>query len=174
MKKFIQLTFLFSLFATVAFAQPSDVKGEAGKCYAKCLIPDEYSTVTEQIQTKAGYSRTDIAKPRMATARRTVMVKAPSSRIVERPAVYSTVTEQVLVKEESKRMVTVPATYETYTEQIEIEPASKRIIPIPGEYTTVSDNNIYLGTTDGTSVAKGANPSSYDPMCCRFCRGCFS
>lgn len=164
MKKFIQLTFLFSLLTvTVAFAQPSGVDTEAGKCYAKCLIPDEYSTTTEQVQTKAAYSRTDIAKPKMATARRSVMVKAPSTRIVERPAEYTTATEQVLVKEESKRMIAVPATYETYTEQVEIQPASKRIIPIPGEYATVTDNNIYMGTTDGTSTSKGANPDSFDP-----------
>ncbi|MFK7980093.1 MAG: peptidoglycan-binding protein [Saprospiraceae bacterium] len=164
MKKFIQLTFLFSfLSVTVAFAQPTDVNGEAGKCYAKCLIPDEYSTTTEQVETKGAYSRTDIAKPTLATARRSVMVKAPSTRIVERPAEYSTVTEQVLVKEESKRMVAVPATYETVTEQVETQAASKRIIPIPGEYTTVSDNQVYMGTNNGVSAAKGANPGSYDP-----------
>lgn len=164
MKKLIQLTFIFSLLSvTVAFAQPSGVSTEAGKCYAKCLIPDEYSTETEQIQTKAAYSRTDIAKPKMATARRTVMVAAPSTKIVERPAEYTTVTEQVLVKEESKRMVAVPATYETVTEQVEIAAASKRIIPVPGEYSTITDDQIYMGTTDGTSTAKGANPSAYDP-----------
>jgi len=164
MKKFIQLTFLFSLLTvTVAFAQPSGVDGEAGKCYAKCLIPDEYSTQSEQVQTKAAYSRTDIAKPKLATARRSVMVKAPGTRIVERPAEYTTQTEQVLVKEESKRMVAVPATYETYTEQVEVAAASKRIIPIPGEYTTVTDNQVYMGTTDGTSTSRGTNPDSFDP-----------
>ncbi len=164
MKKFIQLTFLFSLLTvTVAFAQPSGVDSEAGKCYAKCLIPDEYSTTTEQVQTKAAYQRTDIAKPRMATARRPVMVKAPGTRIVERPAEYSTVTEQVLVKEESKRMVAVPATYETVTEQIETQAASKRIIPIPGEYATVTDNNIYMGTIDGVSNSRGTDPNAFDP-----------
>ena len=163
MKKFIQLTFLFSLLTTVAFAQPSGVSTEAGKCYAKCLIPDEYSTQSEQIETKGAYTRTDIAKPKLATARRSVMVKAPGTRIVERPAEYSTVTEQVLVKEESKRMVAVPATYETYTEQVETQAASKRIIPIPGEYTTITDDQIYMGTTDGVSSAKGAKPSNFDP-----------
>ncbi|MEM6320299.1 MAG: peptidoglycan-binding domain-containing protein [Bacteroidota bacterium] len=164
MKKIIQLSFLFSLLSvTVAFAQPSNVSGEAGKCYAKCLIPDEYSTTTEQIQTKAAYSRIDIAVPQMTTVRRSVMVKSPGSRIVERPAEYETVTERVLVKEESKRMVAVPATYETVTEQVEIQAASKRIIPIPGEYVTVSDNQIYMGTTDGVSTAKGTSPSSFDP-----------
>ena len=139
MKKFIQLTFLFSLLSvTVAFAHPAPENSEPGKCYAKCLIPDEYSTQTEQVQTKAAYTRTDIAKPKLAAVRRSVMVKAPSTRIVERPATYKTVTEQVLVKEESKRMVAVPATYETYTEQVEVSPASKRIIPVPGEYATVT------------------------------------
>jgi len=46
---------------------------------------------------------------------------------------------------------------------IEISPASKKIIPIPGEYATITDNNVYMGTTDGASAAKGASPDSYDP-----------
>ncbi|OWY26231.1 cell envelope biogenesis protein OmpA, partial [Sphingobacteriales bacterium UPWRP_1] len=48
----------------------------AGKCYAKCLIPDQYETVTEQI-----------------------LLKEAGSRIEVVPAVYETANEQLLVKE---------------------------------------------------------------------------
>jgi peptidoglycan hydrolase-like protein with peptidoglycan-binding domain len=165
MKKQFLPTFLLVLFSiTLAFAQPEGMPTEAGKCYAKCLIPDEFSNTSEQIQTKAGYSRTDVVKPQLSTVRRNVLVKAQGTRIVSRPAEYRTITEQVLVKEESKRLITVPAKYETYTERIEIKPASKRIIPIPGEYVTVRDNQVYLGSTDGTSTPKGIlQPENYDP-----------
>ena len=101
------LTAAFLLFALVAVAQPSDVPPDAepGKCYAKCLIQDEYETVTEQVQ-----------------------VRAASSRVETVPAEYETVTEQVMVKAEASRMVTVPAEYETVTEQVLVKPESKKMI----------------------------------------------
>ena len=82
------LSVAFMFCACMAYAQPEDlpVTNEPGKCYAKCLIPDEYETVTEQ-----------------------VMVRAASSRVETVPAEYETVTEQVMAKGESKRMIAVPA-----------------------------------------------------------------
>ena len=63
---------------TVVGQLPDEFPGEPGKCYAKCLIPDQYETITEQ-----------------------VLVKEASQRVEVVPAVYETVTEQVLSKEAS-------------------------------------------------------------------------
>ena len=62
------------LFSTNLFAQ-ADLPPNAvpGKCYAKCLVPDQYETVTEQI-----------------------LLKEAASRIEVVPAVYQSVDEQVL------------------------------------------------------------------------------
>ena len=57
---FFTLGLLF--FSSVAIAQPGDVPPDAepGKCYAKCLIADEYDTVTEQVEIKASSTRTEV------------------------------------------------------------------------------------------------------------------
>ena len=166
MSKLCQLTVVLSLvFSISSFGQPEDLPGntEAGKCYAKCLIADEFNMATEQIETKAAYTRTDIIAPLTENITRQAMVKAAGSRLVPVPPTYETVTEQVLIKPESKRLIPVPAEYETYTETVEVKPASKRVVPVPGSYAPVNDDQIYIGTTSGVSTGKGNNPGSFNP-----------
>ena len=63
---------------------------EPGKCYVKCVTPDEFNEVTETIVTKPSYKTITIT-----------------------PAVYKDVTETVVVKEATVRYEFVPAVYET-------------------------------------------------------------
>ncbi|NJN34538.1 MAG: hypothetical protein HC817_10065 [Saprospiraceae bacterium] len=60
--------------AVAAIAQPGDTPPNAqpGKCYAKCMIPDQYETVTETVETKPASVRYETV-----------------------PAQYTTQTEQV-------------------------------------------------------------------------------
>ena len=97
--------------AVAVMAQPGDTPPNAqpGKCYAKCMIPDQYETVTEQME-----------------------VKGASVRYEQTPAQYGTTTERVETKAASKRIIAIPATYETATEQVMIKPESKRVITVPG------------------------------------------
>ena len=71
MRKFdLLLSVAFLFVATAVFAQaPGDLppNAEPGKCYAKCLIADEWDTVTEQIQTRAASSRVEIAAAEFET-----------------------------------------------------------------------------------------------------------
>jgi len=167
MSKSIYSTLVCLLFSIpFVFAQPSDLPAntEAGKCYAKCLIADEYSVQTEQIQTKAAYTRTDVMAPLTQNMTRQVMVKAAGSALVPVPPVYETVTEQVLTKPESKRLIPVPAEYETYTETVEVQPATTRIIPVAGSYAPVNDNQVYVGTPSGVSTGKGTGPGAFNPQ----------
>jgi len=166
MSKLCQLTLLFCLvFSVSAFAQPENLpeNTEPGKCYAKCLIPDEFDLATSQIETKAAYTKLDVIAPSTETITRQVMVKAPGSELVPVPPTYETVTEQILIKPESKQMIPVPATYETYTETILVQPASTRIVPVAGSYAPVTDNQVYVGTPGGVSTGKGSNPGSFNP-----------
>ncbi len=166
MSKLCQLTLLFCMvFSVSAFAQPSNLpeNTEPGKCYAKCLIPDEFDLATSQIETKAAYTKLDVIAPSTETITRQVMVKAPGSELVPVPPTYETVTEQVLIKPESKQLIPVPATYETYTETILVQPASTRIVPVAGSYAPVTDNQVYVGTPAGVSNGKGSNPGSFNP-----------
>ena len=69
MKKFsFLLTVLFAFGFVALSAQPSDsdpVGKEPGKCYAKCLIGDEYETITERIETKAASKRIEVVPVNM-------------------------------------------------------------------------------------------------------------
>ena len=113
------LTTVFMLGFITLSAQPSDsdpVGKEPGKCYAKCLIGDEYETVTEQIETKAASKRVEVVPAQYETVSEQMEKTAASSRLIAVPAKFSTETERVLIKEESKRLIYVPAEYETVSE----------------------------------------------------------
>ena len=99
------LSVAFSFGAVVVMAQPGDTPPNAqpGKCYAKCMIPDQYETVTEQMEVKGASVKYDNVPAEYSMNTEQVMVKAPSKRIIAVPATYETATEQVVVKPEGKR-----------------------------------------------------------------------
>ena len=144
------LNLIFSLAAMLLFAvstnaqMPGDVPPNAdpGKCYAKCVIADEYETVTEQIETKAAGVRTEVVPAQYETVSEQVMAKDEAKRLVYVPAEYETVTEQVMVKPETRRMIPVPAEYETVTEQVMVKQETRRLIPVPAEYETVTETYV--------------------------------
>ena len=71
------LTFAFLFVVSIAYAQPSSdlSSAKARKCYAICLIQDQYETVNEQV----------------------LKAKA-TTKLVVKSAKYKTLTEQVLSK----------------------------------------------------------------------------
>ena len=146
MKRFnLLFSFAFVCLSFSLFAQtPTDLppNAEPGKCYAKCIIPDEYETVTEQVLVKAASQRVETVPAAYETVTEQVMVKPESKRMIPVPAEYETVTEQVMVKPESKRLIPVPAEYETVTEQVMVKAESKRLIPVPAEYETVTEQYV--------------------------------
>ena len=87
-----------------------------GECYARVLIPAQYSTSTVQ-----------------------VLILEEAERIEAIPARYETVTEQVLVREASTRVEVIPAEYEEVQERVLVRPASKRLEEVPATYRTVSE-----------------------------------
>ncbi len=110
-----------------AFAQ-ADLPPNAvpGKCYAKCLIPDQYETVTEQILLKEAASRIEVVPAVYQSADEQVLVKEGYKVLEIVPASFTSVTEELLVKEASSRLQYVPPVYETVTEQVLVQPASTK------------------------------------------------
>ncbi len=141
MRKFNSILLFLICIAFAANAQPGDAPPNAqpGKCYAKCHIPDQYETVTEQVMIKPASTRTIAVPAEYETKTEQQLVKAESKRIIAVPAQYETVTEKVVIKAASKRLVPVPAQYETVDERVMIKPESKRVISVPAEYETVTD-----------------------------------
>lgn len=170
--KRLNLLLLISLLfvGNMAFAQPEDLPAgsEPGKCYAKCLIADEYETTTEQVQVKAASSRVETIAAVYETVSEQVLVKEASTRIKRLPAEYETVTrtyesgcpsgyaEDNSAREGTKmiggasvasetgsgpciRISTMPATYETVTEQVLVKEASTKLEVVPAVYENVTE-----------------------------------
>ncbi|MGB1205124.1 MAG: peptidoglycan-binding domain-containing protein [Chitinophagales bacterium] len=116
------------LFATNNAAAQADLppNAVAGKCYAKCLIPDQYETVTEQVLLKEASSRIEVVPASYSTVDEQILVKEGYQVLRVVPATFSSVSEEMLVKEASSRLDYVPPVYETVTEQVLISPASTK------------------------------------------------
>lgn len=94
-----------------------------GECYARVLIPAEYSSTTERVLVREASERFEIVPARYENEEETVVVKEASTRLEVVPAVYEEVQERVLVKPATKKIVEVPAVYDTVTEQVVDVPA---------------------------------------------------
>lgn len=117
-----------------------------GHCYARVLIPAQYTTGTER-----------------------VLARAASERIEVIPAQYDYVEETVLVEEESVQLEVIPATYKTVTESIMVEPAKTQIREIPAEFETVSEQILvkpaYTMWKKGRGPIERLNASTGEIMC---------
>ena len=132
MKNFKNLLLPFACLAMVAWSGNAFAQADlppnavAGKCYAKCLIPDEYETVTEQILLKEASSRIEVVPAEYETVEEQVLVKEAYRVLEIVPATFSSVTEEIMVKEASSRLEYVPPVYETVTEQVLVSPATTK------------------------------------------------
>lgn len=135
----IFFTFLisFSLFAQADLP----TNAVAGKCYAKCLVPDQYETVTEQILLKEASTRIDIIPAEYETVEEQLLVKEGYKVLEIIPAVYGTVQEELLVKEASSRLEYIPPIFETVTEQVVAVPASTKWVKGKADRNCLNSND---------------------------------
>jgi len=141
---------------------------EVGKCYAKCLIPYQYKTQTEQMQRKASTKKMQVIPAEYGTNTKQVLVQSEAKRYIPVPAIYETVTEQITAKEASTRKEYIPAEYETVTEQVEITPAFIKRSTTPPIYETVEEKVLISEpTTRWERGKKDPNCLSANPEDCR-------
>lgn len=140
---------------TVSGDGPSDgpPNAEAGKCYARCIVPDEYEFKEEQVVDKPATVKIEKVPAKYETVYDTIIVTPATKKVVTTPAQYETVTEQVLVTPASQKWVKgkasvtclsqdpkdcevwclkeVPAVYKTETHKVEKVPATTTEKEIP-------------------------------------------
>ena len=123
-------------------AQSGDLPPDArpGQCFAKCLIPDEYETVTDQILLKEETSKLSVQPATYTTVEETVMVKEGYNVLKVVPPTYTSVTEEIMVKEPSTKLVVQPAVYETISEQVLVSPATTKWVRGKATPDCVSSN----------------------------------
>ena len=193
MKKFnLLFTLLFVVMATAMFAQPgADLKNpEAGKCYAKCLIPAKYETVSvpvtikaasmrvqftpatfadasEQILSQEGRKDYSAVAAKFEKASKQVLVKDSYKVLKVIPAKFETVTEKVLVKEAYKVAKVIPATYKTETFQKMVKPGYTTYQKRPAKYTTETETiEVSPASSKWVKKKSGDNCLSADPEDC--------
>lgn len=147
MKNVKKLLFVFanvmlvSSIGNLVFAQ-GDLPANAvpGKCYAKCLVPDTYETVTEQILLKEASSRLEVVPAVYESVSEQVLVKEGYKVLEVAPAQFTTTTETITVKDAGARLEFVPPVYETRSEQVMVQPASTKWVKGRADASCLSAN----------------------------------
>ena len=89
-----------------------------GECYARVEVPAEYSTGSEQVMVKEGYSKTEVHQPILASRQEKVMIKEASIRYKVRQPTYRSVTEQMMVRPAYDKLTVSAPQFSTVTETI--------------------------------------------------------
>ncbi len=126
MKHLVLLT-TFMMLVSLAIAQDGLPENpEDGKCYAKCITPDEYETETERVMTKPAFKKLSIVPPVYKTVTETIVVKPASKKYTYVPAKYKTVTETVVIEEGYNKLSVLPSEFRDDEEKVEIKSAVGR------------------------------------------------
>ncbi|MEZ4906199.1 MAG: peptidoglycan-binding domain-containing protein [Saprospiraceae bacterium] len=134
MKKLNLVLFFISMFAVAAFAQPTNA--EAGKCYAKCLIPTKYETTSVPVTIKAATTKVNIKPATFVNASEQFMTKEAATSYSAVSAKFEKASKQVLAKDSYKVLKVVPAEFKTVTEKVLVKEAYKVAKIVPATYKT--------------------------------------
>mgnify|MGYP006279299731 FL=1 len=127
MRKAIIFSLLTSLFTLPLLAQdglPPDP--EPGKCYIRCVTPDEWEEEEVQVVVKPAHKRLEVGEAEYREVEERVLVKEASKKYVYVPAVYETVTEEIIVEEAPDAYEIIPAQFDDTYEEIVLQPAYAR------------------------------------------------
>lgn len=131
-----------------------------GRCYARCMVPDQYEFREEKVVDKPSSVRTQTIPAEYETVFDTIVTKPASTRIEKIPAEYETITEEIMVAPASTKwvkgkgnqnclsanpedcqvmcLVEVPATYKTVTKRVLKSPEYEQEITTPAEFKFVT------------------------------------
>ena len=126
----VKLFWIAALFfcgiATVTYAQDLPATAEPGKCYVKCVTPDEYKETTEVVVVKPEYKTLRVIPATYKTVEERVLVKEASKKYVYHPAVYTDQTVSYDSKAPETTLSVVPASFRNDTKVFETKPKSGR------------------------------------------------
>ena len=97
---------------------------DPNKCFAKCVIPDEYAEETLTVIVKPEHETLEVIPAVYKTEYEEVIIRPASMRFVYVPAVYETVVGTIWIKDEFQKLTVHPAEFERDFENIEIRPTT--------------------------------------------------
>ncbi len=124
MKKLLT-TLLVSGVCVSAFAQDGlPTNPEPGKCYAKCVSPDEYKAENQRVMTKPSYKTLEVVPAEYKTEVETLVIKPETEKYTYKPATYKTVTDTIWTKQGYDKLAVLPSKFSDDSETVEIKSKS--------------------------------------------------
>lgn len=95
---------------------------DPNKCFAKCVVPDEYGEEQVTIMTKPEFKRLEIIPAEYENQPQEIVVRPASKRFVYVPAVYETVVDTLWIKDPYHKLEVIPASFSQDYETLEVKP----------------------------------------------------
>ena len=95
---------------------------DPNKCFAKCVVPDEYGEEQVTIMTKPEFKRLEIIPAEYENQPQEVIIRPASKRFVYVPAVYQTEVDTLWIKDPYHKLEVIPATFSQDYETLEVKP----------------------------------------------------
>jgi hypothetical protein len=155
---------------------PADYPPNAlpGKCYARCMVPDQYEIKEEQVFESPEITPLDRSTAQFETVNDTIILKEAYMKTVTIPAQYETVVEDKLISPATQQWVKapadknclspdpkdcevwylkeVPAVYQKVSRKIEKAPATIGEVEVPAEIMLFPRKQLVgAGTVDKTT-----------------------
>ncbi|MFK7952780.1 MAG: OmpA family protein [Ekhidna sp.] len=99
---------------------------EPGKCYAKCVSPDEYREEKEQVMLKPAYTKLTVVPAEYKEVTETVIVKPESKKYIFEPAEYKTVYDTIWIKDPYNQLTIEDEEFSNDVETVEIKSKTGR------------------------------------------------
>ena len=93
---------------------------EPGKCYAKCVTPDEFKEETVVVESVPSYDKLEVIPAVYKTVFTEVILKPSSKKFINVPAVYKTVVDTVWTKEPYHKITIKDAKFEFIDKEVEV------------------------------------------------------
>ena len=95
---------------------------DPNKCFAKCVVPDEYGEEEVTIMTKPEHKRVEIIPAEYENRTQEIVIRPASKRFVYVPAVYETVVDTLWIKDPYHKLEVIPTTFKKDFETLEVKP----------------------------------------------------
>ena len=92
------------------------------KCYAKCIVPDEYKDETVRVMIRPAYDKLEVIPAEYKNEYQEVVIRPASKRFIYEPAEYETITDTLWVKDPYHQLKVIPASFSTDYETVEVKP----------------------------------------------------
>lgn len=120
---------LFTLLAVLSALNAQDglpENPEPGKCYAKCVAPDEYREEKEKVLLKPAFTKLAVVPAEYKEVTETVVVKPETKKYIFEPAIFKTVYDTIWIKDPYNKLTVKDEEFSNDVETVEIKSKTGR------------------------------------------------